>query len=90
MPKIREVTFKSISPFYEWEKSGDKPFTFRKIDMGDRRFYDLGKFTATSRLTIKIINPANGESFERKVTGVEYLKRCPNWMVIYWEHKEDL
>jgi hypothetical protein len=71
---INTITFKTVSPLYEAEKSGEMPFTFRKYDDNDERFHILTAWTPVKVLFIKIVNPVTGESFEREITNVSYLR----------------
>jgi len=89
--KRRIIEFKSVSPLFEMEKAGEKPFTTRKIEAGDKRFLYLGALISSRQpySYIKITNIASGETFERRIKAVELLSKCPWWMIIYWEHKED-
>jgi hypothetical protein len=75
--KARVIEFKSVSPLFEMERDGTKPFTTRLVDYQDPRFralvqwrpdclYDPGKLP----WYIKETNPATGEYFYRELIDV--------------------
>lgn len=65
MNTFTEVTFKSISPFFEKERDGFKRNTVREIDENDERFKALRRKVVTH---IYIINPETGAGFTRIIT----------------------
>jgi len=81
------LPFKTVSPLFEMEKSGEKPFTVRKIDYLDSRFAILKRYmdqpTRTEPIAIAITNPATGETFIRRLRTLEYLRLSPGWLIIY-------
>ena len=70
---MRILDFKSVSPLFEMERDGDKPFTTRKIDSKDKRFSALSQWQPHFQWAIRITNPATGESFVREIAVVSYL-----------------
>jgi hypothetical protein len=81
------VEFKTVSPLFEMERDGIKPFTTRLIDKADTRFDVL--LNPNIRTIIKIINPATGESFERKVWHISYVGFITSeWINIHWKHSK--
>lgn len=67
------VQFKSWPRNYEKEKSGLKPNTERTVDWKDQRFKTLAKWSVTLDYGIvRIVNTADGESFERQVQDVTF------------------
>lgn len=89
---MKLIDFKSVSPLFEMERDGEKPFTTRKIDPHDKRFRALSQWNRDSQWSIRITNPATGESFVRKIKAISYLqywnpsKRCTlvfyDWKII--------
>lgn len=76
------VEFKTVSPLFEMERDGIKPFTTREYDYSDPRFQLIGN---DRRTEIKITNPANGESFTRTIKRVSYVEFTHlNWINIHW------
>ena len=81
------LPFKTVSPLFEMEKSGTKPFTVRRIDPLDSRFAILlktmGRVVIRDDLAIAITNPATGETFTRRLRSLEYLRLAPGWLILY-------
>ena len=71
---MKIIDFKSVSPLFEMERDGEKPFTTRKIYKGDKRFRALSQWQPRYRWGIRITNPATGESFIREIEAVSYLR----------------
>ena len=63
------VDFKTVSPLFEMERDGVKPFTTQQLDFDDPRREHLWPHLHDYPI-IRITNPATGESFERQVTHV--------------------
>lgn len=85
--KFRVVEFKTVSPLFEMERDGIKPFTIRRVEKGDARFRSLSHASFVDWL-IKITNPATGEYFYRKLLGKNFLQGLDNtqisdWMILY-------
>ena len=88
MDKI--VSFKSIPKYFEKEKCGFKPYTYRYIDSySDERFQILGEalrakhyFNYQHNYIIEIINSITGESFRRIITDVFKTGEC---LIIAWK-----
>lgn len=75
---MEEVEFKTVSPLFEMERDGIKPFTTRLLDFDDKR-------TDGDKLFIRIVNPATGESFSREVVDVTSIDHTsPSWLNIHW------
>lgn len=64
---MKILNWKSVSPLYEMERDGLKPFTTRKIDPKDKRFRALSQWQSDSKWAIRITNPVTGESFVREI-----------------------
>ena len=81
------LPFKQVSPLYEMAKSGEMPFTVRKIDYLDSRFAILKQRMERAYigddLAIQITNPATSESFTRKLRLIEHVRLSPGWMILY-------
>ncbi len=67
------LDFKSVSPFFEWERDGVRPFTERLYDAHDPRFRAISRWWPWLRnskpIAIRITNPATGEKFMRELIG---------------------
>ena len=87
MKKI--VSFKSIPEYFEKEKCGFKPYTYRYIDSySDERFQILraGHFLNYShKYIIEITNSITGESFRRVITDVF---KTGEHLIIAWRENE--
>lgn len=87
------IDFKTISPFFEQERDGIKPFTVRKFEGADPRFRSLSHMCQSKKTyVIRITNPATGERFYRWYLDRRFLRygfledikwRGPEWIVIY-------
>ncbi len=82
---LKVLQFKSISPFFEQERDGIKPFTIRLWDSNDNRFMTLP--SKSLRSEVKITNPTTKESFSREYEGFIFLAHpvqgiC-GWVIIY-------
>lgn len=67
------ITFKSAPAFFEKEKDGRKPNTFRKDDPNDARFQRLNEKRWLEQPTrIRIINTETGETFIRTINATRY------------------
>jgi len=81
--KDNTVEFTTVSPLFEMERDGIKPFTTRNIDHTDNRRDIL--FNPLNDVLIKITNPATGESFTRKVAHITYVPLTYyHWINIHW------
>lgn len=80
---MKVVEFKTISPFFEQERDGIKPFTIRQWDDDDKRFVNLSSYEA-----VKITNPATGESFTRML-GLWDALEAEGWIIIYLGDRVD-
>lgn len=80
--KIKVIEFKTVSPLFEMERDGIKPFTTRLVDYHDCRFRALAQWHP-DRLydpqkigwLIKITNPATGEYFYRELIDKLYMPK---------------
>ena len=64
---MKIIDFKTVSPLFELERDGEKPFTARLIDPQDKRFKALAQWQPESKWGLRITNSATGESFIRKL-----------------------
>lgn len=85
--KCRVIEYKTVSPLFEMERDGLKPFTIRHIERGDPRVRSLSHASFVNWL-IKITNPATGEYFYRKLIGKSILQglgqtQLSDWMILY-------
>jgi len=71
---MKIIDFKSVSPLFEMERDGEKPFNIRKIDPKDKRFRALSQWQPSYNWGIRITNPATGESFIREIVAVSFLR----------------
>ncbi len=86
---MKVLNFKTISPFFEQERDGIKPFTIRQWDGADERFQKLAKRYKYD--VVKITNPNIGQSFTRVYKGFATLDISPKimeyrkmkWIIIY-------
>lgn len=69
---MKILDFKSVSPLFEMERDGEKPFQVRKTDSKDKRFRALSQWQPRFQWGIRITNPATGESFIREIVAVSY------------------
>ena len=84
------IQFKTKTPYFEKEESGNKSNTIRELGDADSRFDDLMEIIQADdyggRLDkIKIINPETDESFERIITDVTYYD---GRFIISWNSQE--
>jgi hypothetical protein len=84
---MKILDFKSVSPLFEMERDGDKPFTTRKIDQKDKRFRALSQWHLGENWGIRITNPATGESFVREIVVVSYLRYFDPRPDDYWKRQ---
>ena len=70
---MKIIDFKTVSPLFEQERDGGKPFTIRKIDNKDPRFKALSQWSCERDWGLRITNAQTGESFIRKIKNVSYL-----------------
>lgn len=94
--KKKFIDFKTVSPFFEWERDGIKPFTIRKVDTKDSRFKSLvrwapGRAPGLPVYYIRITHATTGEYFYRKLKGVSPMPSANidgstvffDWLIIY-------
>lgn len=70
---MKVIDFKTVSPLFEMERDGVKPFTVRRADAKDKRFKALSQWNCELDWGIRITNPATGESFVRRIKSTSYL-----------------
>ena len=81
------VEFKTVSPLFEMERDGIKPFTTRKLDPMEERMFSVAAFLNGIPMRIQITNPINYEGFERKVSHVSVIPHTRRqWLNIHWSH----
>lgn len=94
--KFKVIEFKSISPFFEQERDGEKPFTVRQWHTNDTRFRALALWDLACRRRghkpdwlIKLVNPATEEYFYRRLEDVVWFPGqtgkgpLANWLILY-------
>ena len=93
--RLKVLSFKTVSPLFEMERDGAKPFTVRLFDYKDPRFRALSRipysdspaykygFSDRDLWAVKITNPVTGESFTRRLIRWAYLPINPKWVIIY-------
>ena len=94
--KFRILEFKSISPFFEQEKDGSKPFIVLQWHTKDSRFRALALWDLACRRKghkpdwlIKLTNPATGEYFYCRLEDVVYFPGqtgqgpMNDWLILY-------
>lgn len=93
---MKVLDFKTVSPLFEMERDGEKPFIARKFDPRDSRFRALSQWYPAYKWGLKITNPQTGESFIRKILDYEYIRDQdtyllvqPNWVIIFLGERED-
>ena len=82
---MKIIDFKTVSPLFEMERDGIKPFTTRVYDGKDTRFRQLSHWSACSEdWAIRITNPQTDEQFIRRVIFLKYLRVSPkaDWVLI--------
>jgi hypothetical protein len=89
--EMREIEFKTVSPLFEMERDGIKPFTTRLLEIDDTRFKELYEWRQfypqgkSPKLYIRITNPSTGESFTRLITNISYVEYTSSlWLNIHW------
>jgi hypothetical protein len=85
---MKIIEFKTVSPLFEMERDGIKPFTTRQLERGDKR-WDLlmDVLYLGTGVVIKITNPQTGESFTRPIKHVTYVAWTRSkWLNIHWKH----
>jgi len=90
---MKILDFKTVSPLFEMERDGIKPFTTRLADWKDNRFRAIQQCCDENRIAIRITNPVDGENFTREFTGWWYVRRYdiggaseeikPTWIMIF-------
>lgn len=76
------VLFNSWPEYWEKEKSGAKPNTFRKVDEKDDRFIRLRNAVAKKIIVFK--GKDSGHFFIREIT--DYTE-FDGWAIISWKHE---
>ena len=70
---MKILDFKIVSPLFEMERDGEKPFTIRRIDPKDKRFRALSHWRPEYKWGIRITNPTTSESFIREIKVVSFV-----------------
>lgn len=95
---MKVLEFKTLSPLFEMERDGEKPFTFRKWDGKDERFRAISQFDnyrAVQFWVIRIVNPDSGEWFARRLLSWNYVRRGrwglvhPQWIILHLGERMD-
>lgn len=93
--KYKVIEFKTVSPLFEMERDGVKPFTTRLVDRKDQRFRALSQWSPFYKTNwlIKIINPQTHKYFYRKLIGKQYVPGplgsilgralAQHWLILY-------
>lgn len=100
---MKILDFKTVSPLFEMERDGIKPFTERLYDRNDKRFQTLANYSHRnySGCAIRITNPNTGESFIREIISTLFLRYplmpdpndtqgrliIPEWLIIFLGQK---
>lgn len=71
---MKLLDFKTVSPLFEMERDGIKPFTTRKIERDDKRQRALGMWQPSYAWGARITNPATGENFIREIVAVSFVR----------------
>jgi hypothetical protein len=84
------VNFKTVSPLFEMERDGIKPFTTRLLPVTDERFLHLYGCLSCHpemehELFITITNPETRESFTRNVIDATEVPHTEDWHNIHWK-----
>lgn len=89
---MKILDFKTISPFFEQCRDGQKPFDIRKWDGRDKRFRALSQVRfaniAERNWFIRFTNPTTGESFMRQFLHWDYIFDIegfcvePTWIIM--------
>jgi len=82
---MKILEFKTVSPLFEMERDGAKPFTIRKVEYNDMRHRALSQWNPEYKWAIKIINPATGDNFVREIAAVSYLRYFDLREADYWK-----
>ena len=88
---MKTLEFKTISPFFELCRDGEKPFDIRRYDSTDKRFRALSqvRFMYDSGWAIRFTNPATGESYSRSLIAWDYIRSKdgllvqPEWIIMF-------
>lgn len=86
---MKTLVFKTVSPLFQMERDGIKPFTVRRVDSEDPRFRALAQWQFGLDWAIQIVNPSTGESFTRRLLSEDYLFDIdglllqPEWKILY-------
>jgi len=88
---MKTIDFKTISPFFEQCRDGDKPFDIRKRDYKDPRFRALSQVRFQTQIgwAIRFTNPESEESFCRQLLAWDYLRDIdglliqPEWIILF-------
>lgn len=86
---MKVLEFKTVSPLFEMERDGIKPFTTRRVDIKDSRFRALSQWQLGLDWAIRIVNPSTGETFTRKLIEERYIRDRdlllvqPEWKILY-------
>jgi len=90
---MKIIDFKTVSPLFEMERDGIKPFTVRLDDQKDSRFRALSQWefstSSTNAWYCRITNPKTGESFTRMIDNIDWVwdstqNARTNWKIIYF------
>ena len=82
---MKVLSFKTVSPLFEMERDGIKPFTTRLWDGKDSRFRLINRWANSGIRNpwgIRITNPQTGESFIRELTMWSYIS-FPDWIILH-------
>lgn len=79
--RMKILDFKTVSPLFEMERDGVKPFIIRLIEKGDGHQRALCQWQPHYDWGARITNPNTGENFVRKVVAVSFLQ--------YFDLRED-
>lgn len=61
---MKILDFKTVSPLFEMERDGSKPFTTRMVMPKEAKHRALSQWQPGYKWGIRITNPATGESFK--------------------------
>lgn len=87
--KMKQIYFKTKSPYFEKERDGLKCNTVRELGFDDTRHEDLMNWLQTKEPTeITIINPLTDERFTRIITDVTYYDE--RWIISWHNPKQFL
>lgn len=83
---METIEFKTVSPLFEMERDGIKPFTTRQWDTSDKRFntvLDLMDFRKEFKITFT--NPITKETFTRIANVADWVPYTSHrWVNIYF------